>query len=115
LAGEIVVMASVSLNTSASLIERAQASAFVELGTRQFSRRSTNLDRPSIRVGELEVLLHRFLGPQVADAALSEYAASHDRELLSNEVVDAPLLQFAEQRLAGFVGSASARLMLASG
>lgn len=115
LAGEIAVMASVSLNTSITLIERAQAVAFVDLGMRRQPRSTADVRPPAIRVGELEVLLQRFLGPQAARAALNEYAGNHDRQLLSNQIVDASLLQFAEQRLAGVVGSASARLMLASG
>ncbi|WP_440849927.1 PAS-domain containing protein [Salinisphaera sp. SWV1] len=115
LAGEIAVMASVSLNTSITLIERAQAVAFVDLGMRRQPRSTTDVRPPAIRVGELEVLLQRFLGPQAARAALHEYSGHHDRQLLSNQIVDASLLQFAEQRLAGVVGSASARLMLASG
>lgn len=115
LIGEIAVMTSVSLNTSATLIERAQATAFVDLGIRRAPRRSSEMRPPAIRVGELEVMLQRFLGPQAARAALHEYAGNHNQQLLSNQIVDASLLQFAEQRLAGVVGSASARLMLASG
>lgn len=115
LAGQIAVTASVSLNTSVTLIERAQAVAFVDLGMRRQPRSMADVRPPAIRVGELEVLLQRFLGPHAARAALNEYAGHHDRALLSNQIVDASLLQFAEQRLAGVVGSASARLMLASG
>jgi signal transduction histidine kinase len=116
LGGEIAVMAAVSLNTSATLIERSQAAAFVGLGVQRITHRSADMQPADIQVGELEVLLQRFLGPQAARAALSEYAGNKEgRELLSNQLVDAQLLQFAEQRLAGVVGSASARLMLASG
>ena len=112
---DIVVMTAVSLNSSTSLIERAQAIAFVDLGLQRGQRRRVEPRQPAIRVGELEVLLQRFLGVQAAHAALNEYAGNHDREILSNQLVDAHMLQFAERRLAGVVGSASARLMLASG
>ncbi|MDA3920435.1 MAG: PAS domain-containing hybrid sensor histidine kinase/response regulator [Salinisphaera sp.] len=115
LAVEIVAMAAVSFNTSMTLIERAQAVAFVDLGVRPQPRQTADLKQPAIRLGQLEVLLQRFLGPQAAHAALDEYASQHHRALLTNQLVDAPLLQFAEQRLAGVLGSASARLMLASG
>jgi Na+/proline symporter/nitrogen-specific signal transduction histidine kinase len=115
LAAEVTVMAAVSLNTTASLIERAQAIAFVDLGVRRPSRRGLDARTPTIRVAELEVLLRRFLGPQAAQAALDEYAGSHNRALIANQIVDAGLLEFAERRLAGVVGSASARLLLASG
>lgn len=112
---DIAVMTAVSLNSSTSLIERAQAIAFVDLGVQRSQRRRVEPRQPAIRVAELEVLLQRFLGVQAARAALDEYAGHHDREMLSNQLVDAHLLQFAERRLAGVVGSASARLMLASG
>ncbi|MBH03487.1 MAG: hypothetical protein CMP08_05110 [Xanthomonadales bacterium] len=112
---QLLVTVGVSMNTSVTLIERAQAVAFVNLGLRRADRSGDEIRPPAIRVGELEVLLQRFLGPQSARAALNEYAGHHDRQLLTNQIVDASLLQFAEQRLAGVVGSASARLMLASG
>ena len=112
---QLLVTVGVSMNTSVSLIERAQSVAFVNLGLRRSERSRDSVRPPAIRVGELEVLLQRFLGPQSARAALNEYAGHHDRQLLANQIVDASLLQFAEQRLAGVVGSASARLMLASG
>ncbi|RJS95004.1 PAS domain-containing hybrid sensor histidine kinase/response regulator [Salinisphaera sp. Q1T1-3] len=115
LAVQIFVTAAVSMNTSITLIERAQAVAFVNLGVRRASASRSDVRPPAIRVGELEVLLQRFLGPQSARAALNEYAGHHDRQLLTHQIVDASLLQFAEQRLAGVVGSSSARLMLASG
>lgn len=115
LATDIAVMAAVSLNTPTTLIERAQAIAFVDLGIPRANPRPVDDRQPAIRVAELEVLLQRFLGPQAARSALDEYAGRHDRDLLSNQLVDASLLQFAERRLAGVVGSASARLMLASG
>ena len=112
---DIAVMTAVSLNSSTSLIERAQAIAFVDLGVQRPQRRRIEPKQPAIRVAELEVLLQRFLGVQAARAALEEYGGHHNREMLSNQLVDAHLLQFAERRLAGVVGSASARLMLASG
>lgn len=115
LTANIAVMATVSVNTAASLIERTQAAAFVDLGIRRPPRQTLGTGTATIRVAELEVLLQRFLGPQAARAALDEYARTHDGALLGNRNVDASLLQFAERRLAGVVGSASARLILASG
>lgn len=115
LAIDTAVMAAVSLNTTTSLIERAQAVAFVDLGLQRPQRQRVETRQPAIRVGELEVLLQRFLGAQAARAAIDEYAGQHNHDLMANQLVDAHLLQFAERRLAGVVGSASARLMLASG
>jgi len=115
LAVDTAVMAAVSLNTTTSLIERSQAVAFVDLGLQRPQRQRVETRQPAIRVGELEVLLQRFLGAQAARAAIEEYAGENNHELMANQLVDANLLQFAERRLAGVVGSASARLMLASG
>src|SRR5699024_6106973 len=69
----------------------------------------------AVRVGELEVVLQRFLGAQVARQALDDYATLNSVNLMDYQIADAPLLQVAERRLAGVVGSASARVMLASG
>ncbi|GAB3682930.1 PAS domain-containing hybrid sensor histidine kinase/response regulator [Salinisphaera aquimarina] len=115
LAVDIAAIIAVSFNTSTSLIERAQAIAFVDLGMQSQPRRRVETRQPAIRVAELEVLLQRFLGAQAARATLEDYAGNHSHEMLGNQLADAHLLQFAERRLAGVVGSASARLMLASG
>lgn len=115
LSGEMLTMLAVSMNTNSSLIERAQAAAFVELGARRASRSKVTPRPATIRINELEVVLQRFLGPQDARSTLYEYAQQHDRRLHASQIADDDLLQFAEQRLAGIVGSASARLMMASG
>src|SRR5699024_10709849 len=111
---DILVMAAVSSNTQQSLVERAQAIAFVDLGITPGSHQLSP-QPPSVRVGELEVVLQRFLGVQAARQALAEYATVHDVHLLDYQIAEADLLRFAERRLAGVVGSASARVLLASG
>ena len=114
LLADILVMALVSSNTSQSLIEHAQAAAFVDLGISPGPGRR-NLDPPTVRVAELQVVLQRFLGAQTTREMLDDYIRLHDTELLDHQVADTTLLQFAERRLAGVVGSASARVMLSSG
>lgn len=111
---DIVVMAAVSSNTQQNLVERAQASAFVDLGIIP-NPAHYNWQPSAVRVGELEVVLQRFLGAQVSRQALDDYAMLNGTELMDYQIADSPLLQFAERRLAGVVGSASARVMLASG
>ncbi len=112
---DIAVMAAVSINTPQSLVERAQATAFVDLGVHQGGVGQRAPHPPAVRVAELEVVLQRFLGTQAARQALDDYTSRRNTELHGYQIADAPLLQFAERRLAGVVGSASARVMLASG
>src|SRR5699024_10546403 len=88
--------------------------AFVDLGITPDSGHYV-MQPATVRGGELEVVLQRFLGAQAAHQALDDYATLHCSTLLDCQIVDAALLQFAERRLAGVVGSASARVMLTSG
>src|SRR5699024_4642671 len=69
----IVAMATVSSNTQQNLVERAQALAFVDYGITPASG-SADWQPSAVRVGELEVVLQRFLGAQVARQALDDYA-----------------------------------------
>ena len=62
---------------------------------------------------ELRALVGRFLGPERAVAAFAEYAAS--RELAPKALqADAQTVHFAEILLAGAIGAASARVMVAT-
>ena len=65
------------------------------------------------QVTELLALAGRFLGPEKARQAFARYAASRDMTLDTLEA-DANLVYFAEAQLAGAIGSASARVMVAS-
>src|SRR5699024_11002950 len=73
LLADIVVMTAVSSNTQQNLVERAQALAFVDYGIAHGSG-GTDWQPAAVRVGELEVVLQRFLGAQVARQALDDYA-----------------------------------------
>jgi signal transduction histidine kinase len=65
------------------------------------------------QVAELLALAGRFLGPDKARRAFERYAAA--RELsLDRLTADASLVHFAEAQLAGAIGSASARVLVAS-
>lgn len=113
---EIGVMAAVSVNTRASLIERTQADAFADPGrSRRRDRHLASEHEPTIRVGEIDTLLRRFLGDQVARETIREYAADRDVSSLAPQVADAELVRFAEDRLASVVGASSARWLLRSG
>ncbi|WP_439860951.1 ATP-binding protein [Pseudomonas sp. MBLB4136] len=102
----------VSLLGRQSAREHAQALLFVDAF--KVAGRGSSLWRGKASVAEISVLVGRFLGPQRAAAAFAGHAAR--RGLRSSEELeaDAELVHFAEQQLAGAIGAASARVMLAS-
>jgi signal transduction histidine kinase len=59
-------------------------------------------------------LLQRFIGPQRARRAFRDYAAKHGERISDQPEADADLIAFVERLLAGSVGAASARGMVAS-
>ena len=103
----------VSLLTQASVIERSQASRFVDV-FRQ-APDPLPLHRSTAPYQAVADLLARFLGQRRASEALNAYARRHGLELTEPlHEADADLIQHAEQLLAGTIGSASAHVAIAS-
>jgi Na+/proline symporter/nitrogen-specific signal transduction histidine kinase len=100
----------VSLVTSQSMVARSQAVRFVdvfrrpETGGREWSGR--------VSVGDLLALLARFVGDERADAAFARLG--HGRRLDLHAAADSRIVSFTERQLAGAIGAASARIMMAS-
>ncbi len=65
-------------------------------------------------VADLLPLAGRFLGPERARDAFERHARSRGLAVVEDLPADARLVQFAESLLAGAIGSASARVMVAS-
>ena len=102
----------VSLFSHQELIERIQAIAFVDVfrrppGEAEIWRRSAALD-------ELTALLQRFIGPERAARAFSDYAEKRGLDIGDHLEADAALIAFVERLLAGSIGAASARAMVAA-
>ena len=102
----------ISLFTRPSASEAAQSLRFVEVFTRaaavpQFWRGSASLD-------ELQKLLRRFLGTARADEIFAAYARRRGWPAHVPLRADAALVTFAETELAGAIGAASARAIVAS-
>ena len=102
----------VSLFSQQNLIERVQAIAFVDVfrrppGEAEIWRRSAARD-------ELYALLQRFIGPERAARAFSDYAAKRGVNIGERLEADAALIAFVERLLAGSIGAASARAMVAA-
>lgn len=108
--------AGVSLFTRQSAVEHGQAALFVDV-FRHSRGSGSQFWRGSTSVAELFTLLGRFLGPERARDALADYARRHRRvpsDALESEQADPGLVHHVETLLAGAIGSASARAMLAS-
>ncbi len=108
------VYVSVSVLTGQSVAEQAQAARFVDVFRRAGEAADDHLWKGTASLPDLRALLARFLGSARAEAALAEYATR--RGVVSPAAVpaDAGLVQFAETALAGAIGGASARIMVAS-
>ena len=108
----IGVYVGVSLLTRQSAMERIQATAFVDVfrrteGQQQFWRGTAT-------VADLQALLGRFIGAPRARQALTDYADRRGMNLGKMREADADLVSYAERLLAGAIGTASARVMMAS-
>jgi len=105
----------VSLSVSQSADEHRQASLFVDVFRQTGEGGAARFWRGTASVPDLFNLLARFFGVAPAEAAFAEYA--NDKGLGWPDerlVADAELVHYVEVQLAGAIGSASARVMVAS-
>ena len=106
------LLVGVSVLTSQSLLERSQAVQFVDV-----FKLSAAADRPwhgRASIGDLWTLLTRFLGEQRTLAAFAQFEQEQFRRLDRGAPADSAIVSFAERQLAGAIGAASARIMVAS-
>ena len=104
----------VSLLRAPNAREAWQATLFVDVFRARQGSIGAGFWRGGAQVADLLPLIGRFLGPARAREAFDEYA--HRRGLASADALaaDPQLLLYAENLLAGAIGSASARVMVAS-
>ncbi len=100
----------VSLFTRPSPMEHTQAALFVDV----FKPREEFTWRRTASVPDLKSLLERFLGEQRTRELLSQYASSRRLDWEESLTADDDLISYAEKLLSGAIGSASARVMVAS-
>ncbi|TMG84860.1 MAG: histidine kinase, partial [Betaproteobacteria bacterium] len=105
----------VSLCVSPSADEHRQASLFVDVFRQTGEGGGARFWRGTASVPDLYSVLARFLGTATADSAFRDYAGAKglnwpDERLLA----DAELVHYVEVQLAGAIGAASARVMVAS-
>ena len=105
----------VSLSVSQSADEHRQASLFVDVFRQTGEAGGARFWRGTASVPDLFNLLARFFGVAPAEAAFAEYANAKGLGWPDERLVaDAELVHYVEVQLAGAIGSASARVMVAS-
>ncbi len=115
LLANIGLYVAVSLGGRPSAVEASQATIFVDVMKHQDGfGAGSRFWRGRARVGDLQSLLGRFLGPERAQAAFRLYAHRRGLDRIEELQADAGLVHHAETLLAGAIGSASARVMIAS-
>jgi Na+/proline symporter/nitrogen-specific signal transduction histidine kinase len=103
----------VSLARAPSAAETSQALLFVDVFDRTQTARPV-FWRGRAKVADLQALAGRFMGAARAQRLFEAYALEHGASSVARIAPDAQLVQFVETQLAGAIGSASARVMVAS-
>ena len=104
----------VSLNSRPDATEAGQAERFVDVFRYAGSATDARLWRGNASQPQLVALLERFLGPLRARQQLAAHAATRGLVDWRELPADAAFVHFAEGELAAAIGSASARVMVAS-
>ncbi len=104
----------VSLFSRPRAIEHTQAALFVDVFKYSGQAGESHFWRGTAYLPDLKSLLIRFLGQRRTDEALANYADKHKLSWNYLVTADADLVSYAERLLAGAIGSASARVMVAS-
>lgn len=106
------LLVGVSIFSSQSVLERSQAVQFADVF--KLSAVPGRTWHGSASVGDLWDLLGRFLGEQRALAAYHQFEREYARHLERPASADSAVVSFVERQLAGAIGAASARIMVAS-
>lgn len=104
----------ISLLSWRSVLEHSQATLFVDVFKHTAATERTRFWRGSASVEALRSLLGRFLGLTRTDELFGDYATQRGLNWPKEHTADAEFVDFAERHLAGTIGAASARAMVAS-
>ncbi len=104
----------VSLFSKQSALEHTQATMFVDVYHLSQEAEEPLVWRGTALVPDLKSLLERFLGKERTTEVLSQYARSHNIDWDLSKNADPSFVAHVEKLLAGAIGSASARVMVAS-
>jgi Na+/proline symporter/signal transduction histidine kinase len=112
------LLANVGAYVAVSLVGRQhyrdQAQALLFVDVFKLGGSSVRPWRGKASIGELQTLVGRFLGPQRAEEAFALFARRRSGQPHGPVEPDAELVHYAENLLAGAIGAASARAMIAS-
>ena len=105
----------VSLSGAQSADEHRQASLFVDVFRQSGEGGGARFWRGTASVPDLYNLLTRFQGAAAAESAFAEYARDRGLHWPGDSLIaDAEFVHYVEVQLAGAIGAASARIMVAS-
>ncbi|MBI4987767.1 MAG: histidine kinase [Rhodocyclales bacterium] len=104
----------VSLRKRPDVVETGQGTLFVDVFRHTEGAESSRFWRGSAQVQDLLPLIGRFLGPERAQEAFLAYARRRGLASIDQLQANADLVHYAETLLAGAIGGASARVMVAS-
>ena len=104
----------VSIFSRPSAIEHTQAALFVDVFKYSGEKEETLMWRGTASLPDLKSLLTRFIGKNKTEEALTAYAAKSHINWQKDIIADAGLVSYIEKLLAGAIGSASARVMVAT-
>jgi len=104
----------VSLFSRPTVLEHAQANLFVDVFRLSEQTEGALVWRGTARIPDLASLLERFLGKERAEEALGQITRSHAIDSSQTMTADPGFVTHVEKLLAGAIGSASARVMVAS-
>jgi len=94
--------------------EHNQAIIFVDIFKYSTVYESAVVWKGTAYTPDIESLLYNFLGQVRTEEALKEYAAKQGKNWIEIKKVDSDLIAYAEKLLAGSIGIASARILIAS-
>ncbi len=109
-----ITYVAVSLFSRSSALEHTQATMFVDVFRFSDAKEESLVWRGTALVPDLTSLLERFLGKERAQEALGRYARDHNINWDHSLNADPGFVTHVEKILAGAIGSASARVMVAS-
>lgn len=114
LSGNLLAYILISRLTRQRVIDRIQASAFVD-NLESKPVKNSRLWKGSTNIGDLRLLAERFVGRDAVSRALRDYAVKRGQlQLKDEDPASIELIQFTERLLAGVLGASSARIVMSS-
>jgi Na+/proline symporter/signal transduction histidine kinase len=103
-----------SLFSNKSVLEHTQSSLFVDIHKHVQGVGDSRMLAGRAQLGDLRLLLNRFLGKSAADHFLVRYAEKKHIDLAKVNEIDTDFVNEVERVLGGSVGASSARLLVSS-